>query len=174
MTRLKSKFFLPALAVPLAALVIAGCGAGGGGGHSGTAGATGGKAALDVAKTDLGNILVDGQGRTLYLFEKDAGSKSSCFGECANDWPPARATANPTVGTGLTAAKVATTARSDGGPELTYNGHPLYRFEGDHKAGDTTGQGVNAFGGKWYALSANGGVVSAAASASSMNGGSGY
>jgi predicted lipoprotein with Yx(FWY)xxD motif len=62
-------------------------------------------------------------------------------------------TGKPTVGTGLNASLVATTARSDGEPEVTYNGHPLYLFINDQKAGDTTGQGVNAFGAKWFVLS---------------------
>jgi len=143
----------------------------GGGGNSTTTGAAGGNAALRVAQTDVGKVLVDAQGRTLYLFEKDAGGMSSCFGECANDWPPARATRNPTVGGGLTAAKAAATARSDGKPELTYNGHPLYRFEGDHKPGDTTGQNVDAFGGEWYAVSPTGDEVTGKAPASSAGSG---
>src|SRR4051794_12984300 len=100
MTRLTPKYILSALAVPLAALAVAGCG--GGGDNSSTPSADGGKATVNVAMTDLGNVLVDAQGRTLYLFKKDVGSKSSCFGECANDWPPARVTDKPTVGGGLT------------------------------------------------------------------------
>ena len=171
MTRLTHKYILSALALPLAALAIAGCGSGGGGGSSSTTGAAGGNTALNVAKTGLGNVLIDAQGRTLYLFEKDAGGMSSCFGECANDWPPARATRNPTVGGGLTAAKATTTARNDGTPELSYNGHPLYRFEGDHKPGDTTGQHVKAFGGEWYAVSTTGDEVTGKAPASSTGSG---
>jgi predicted lipoprotein with Yx(FWY)xxD motif len=170
MTRRTPYYILSALAVPLAALVIAGCG----GGNSSTSGTAGGKATVNVAKTDLGNVLVDAQGHTLYLFKKDAGSKSSCFGECANDWPPARVADTPTVGAGLTAAAATTTARADGKPEVAYNGHPLYRFEGDHKPGDTTGQGLNAFGGKWYAVSANGDQFSGTAAMASSSSGGGY
>jgi predicted lipoprotein with Yx(FWY)xxD motif len=171
MIRLTPKYILAALAVPLAALAVAGCG---GGGNSNTPGAAGGKATVNVAKTDLGNVLVDAQGRTLYLFRRDAGSMSSCFGECANDWPPVRVTDKPTVGGGLAVAKATTTARPDGKPEVTYNGHPLYRFEGDHKPGDTSGQGLNAFGGKWYAVSAAGDQVTGTAPTSSTSSGGGY
>ena len=165
MSRLTPKFILSALAVPLAALAVTGCG-----GNSSTSGA-GGNASVNVAKTGLGNVLVDAQGRTLYLFSKDAGSMSSCFGACATNWPPARVANTPTVSDGLTMSKATTTGRSDGQPELTYNGHPLYRFEGDHKPGDTSGQGLTAFGGKWYAVSANGDQASATTSSTSSGGG---
>jgi predicted lipoprotein with Yx(FWY)xxD motif len=171
MARLTHKYILSALAVPLAALVVAGCGSGS---NSSTLRTPGGKATVNVAKTALGNVLVDAQGRTLYLFKKDAAGKSACFGECANDWPPVRVTANPTVGGGLAAAKAMTTARQDGKPGVTYNGHPLYRFEGDHKPGDTTGEGVNAFGGKWYAVSPDGAQISAKAATPSTTSGGGY
>jgi predicted lipoprotein with Yx(FWY)xxD motif len=121
---------------------------------------------VDVAKTDLGNILVDEQGRTLYLFLKDSGTTSECSGECANDWPPLEVSGTPTVGTGAEASMVATTARSDGKTQVTYNGHPVYRFEGDKKAGDTNGEGLVAFGAGWFALSPAGDQVSSSASSS--------
>jgi predicted lipoprotein with Yx(FWY)xxD motif len=72
---------------------------------------------------------------------------------------PLRATGKPTVGGGANASIVATSARSDGKPQITYNGHPLYLFSGDQKPGDTNGQGVNAFGGLWYALSSAGSQI---------------
>jgi predicted lipoprotein with Yx(FWY)xxD motif len=173
MTRLNPKYILSALAVPLAALVVAGCG-GGGGASSTPAAAGGGSATVNVAKTGLGNVLVDAQGRTLYLFKKDVGSKSSCFGDCATDWPPARVTDKPTVGNGLMAAQAATTARSDGKPELTYAGHPLYRFSGDPKPGDANGNGLSEFGGKWYAVTASGGQAGSSASTSTTSSGGAY
>ena len=116
-------------------------------------------ATIDVAKGDLGSILVDSQGRTLYLFRRDSGTKSACTGACAIDWPPLRATGKPTAGGGATASILAASARSDGKPQITYNGHPLYLFSGDQKPGDTNGEGVNAFGGLWYALSSAGNQV---------------
>ena len=121
--------------------------------------ANGQSATVGVANENLGNILVDSQGRTLYLFRRDSGTKSTCTGTCAIDWPPPRATGKPTVGGGATASIVATSARSDGKPQITYNGHPLYLFSGDQKPGDTNGEGVNAFGGLWYALSSAGNQI---------------
>jgi predicted lipoprotein with Yx(FWY)xxD motif len=121
--------------------------------------------AVGVASdSKLGKILVDTQGRTLYLFQKDAGTNSACAGACAVAWPPLRAARTPVVGAGLTASKLGTTARTDGKPELTYNGHPLYRYAADEKPGDTNGQGATAFGGGWFALSPAGNIATATAS----------
>jgi predicted lipoprotein with Yx(FWY)xxD motif len=165
------KFRSAAAALPLVALAVAGCG--GSSNSSPSAPSTRGSATVDVANTGLGKILVDSQGRTLYLFKKDAGTKSSCFGDCATDWPPVRATGKPTVGNGLTASKAGTTKRSDGKPEVTYNGHPLYLFAGDKKPGDTSGQGLNGFGGGWFVVSPAGTQVSGSGTSSSSSGGSG-
>jgi predicted lipoprotein with Yx(FWY)xxD motif len=106
-----------------------------------------------VAKTRLGKVLADSRGRTLYLFTKDSGTKSACSGACATAWPPLRATGKPTVSGGAKAALVGTTTRSDGKPQVTYNGHPLYSFVKDTKSGDTNGEGLTAFGGSWFAVS---------------------
>lgn len=84
---------------------------------------------------------------------------------------PLRATGKPTVGGGANASIVATSDRSDGKPQVTYNGHPLYLFSADQKAGDTNGQGVNAFGGLWYVLSSSGDEITTPAGSS---GGFGY
>ena len=126
---------------------------------------------VDVASSDLGKILVDLQGRALYLFLKDSGTTSECSDECANDWPPVTTQGTPTTGTGADASMVGTTTRSDGTTQVTYNGHPVYRFEGDKKAGDTNGEGLVAFGAAWYALSPAGDQVTG--SGSSSSGGSG-
>jgi predicted lipoprotein with Yx(FWY)xxD motif len=170
-----------AVVIPLAALAVAGCGAGGDTNASTAPPRTANGHAATVGVADegnLGKILVDSQGRTLYLFQKDSGTKSSCFGACASDWPPLRAAGTPTVGDGAKLSLVATTARSDGNPEITYNGHPLYLFEGDKQPGDTNGQGLTAFGGGWFALSAIGSQVSGrpsnAGSESTSDGGTGY
>jgi predicted lipoprotein with Yx(FWY)xxD motif len=90
---------------------------------------------------------------TLYLFEKDTGMKSTCDGSCAKFWPPVTTTGAAKAGSGLDAGKLGTTARSDGETEVTYNGHPLYYYAGDKQPGDTTGEGLNAFGALWYVLS---------------------
>jgi predicted lipoprotein with Yx(FWY)xxD motif len=180
MTRRTTFIFLAAaVVIPLAALAVAGCGAGGNTGPSTAPPKTADGHAATVGVADegnLGKILVDSQGRTLYRFQKDSGTKSTCFGECASDWPPLRAAGTPTVGDGANASLVATTTRSDGRPEITYNGHPLYLFEGDKQPGETNGQGLTAFGGGWYALSAIGDQVSGsnAGGESTSNGGTGY
>jgi predicted lipoprotein with Yx(FWY)xxD motif len=130
------------------------------------------QATVKVAHGGLGTILVDSKGRTLYLFKHDSGNKSRCLGECAVDWPPLRASGKPTAGGGARASMLRTTKRSDGKPQVTYNGHPLYRFQGDRKPGDTNGQGLNAFGGLWWVVSASGKQVTAGGSTS--GGGNGY
>jgi predicted lipoprotein with Yx(FWY)xxD motif len=118
-------------------------------------------ATVRVRKTRLGKILVNSRGRTLYLFKKDSGTKSACFGACATAWPPLRTGGKPTVGSGAKASLVGTTKRSDGKRQVTYNGHPLYTFIMDSKAGDTKGEGFTAFGGRGFVVSPAGRQVSA-------------
>ncbi len=177
MTRSRLIAFLAgAPVVALTALSIAACGGGGSGASASTAPpktASGRPATVGVANSDLGKILVDSQGRTLYLFQKDSGTQSACTGACASAWPPLRAQGKPTVGSGANASIVATSPRSDGKPQVVYNGHPLYRYQGDQKPGDTNGQGLTAFGGGWFALSSAGSQVTGQPS-SSGGGGTGY
>jgi predicted lipoprotein with Yx(FWY)xxD motif len=156
------------------ALAVAGCGSAGGSNVKSPAPpktANGQSATVGVANENVGKILVNSRGRTLYLFRGDSGPKSTCTGACAVDWPPLRATGKPTVGSGANASIVATSARSDGKRQVTYNGHPLYLFSGDQKAGDTNGQGVSAFGDRWYVLSSSGDEITTAAGS---GGGFGY
>jgi predicted lipoprotein with Yx(FWY)xxD motif len=127
---------------------------------------------LGVSNASLGNILVNSQGRTLYLFSRDSGTISECNGACADNWPPLRASGKPTIGSGARASLISTSTRSDGARQVTYNGHPLYLFENDSKPGDTNGEGLNAFGGSWFAVSPAGQQVSAPAASS--GGGGGY
>jgi predicted lipoprotein with Yx(FWY)xxD motif len=167
-------FLAAAAAVPLAALSFAACG---GGSNNSTASsgppkaAGGGTATLGVESSSLGKILADSKGNTLYLFKKDSGTKSACTGACASAWPPLRAGGKPTVGSGANASMVGTTPRSDGKPQVTYNGHPLYTFTGDQNPGDTSGQAVNAFGARWYVVSTAGNQVTAKPSGSGGGGG---
>ena len=107
----------------------------------------------------LGQILVDDKGITLYLFVADKGSTSSCYSSCAQIWPPVFTTGAPQAGAGATASLLGTTTRTDGKTEVTYAGHPLYYFVQDKKSGDTTGQGVNGFGGLWWVLSPGGAAI---------------
>lgn len=113
--------------------------------------ATGG-AKLAVGKTALGRILVDGKGITLYDFPPDKGTTSVCYGACAALWPPLLTHRKPVAGPGVRASLLGTTKRKDGKLEVTYNGHPLYYWVGDHKPGQTTGQALNQFGGPWWVL----------------------
>ena len=161
-----------AAVVPLVTLAVAGCGGSNDNGSATTIKPATNSATVSVASTGLGDILVDSQGRTLYLWEKDTGTKSTCSGACATAWPPLRVSGKPTAGSGVKASLLGTTSRSDGKPEVTYNGHPLYLYQGDTKAGDTTGQGSTGFGAPWYVLSASGDAITT--SASSSGGGSGY
>ena len=117
----------------------------------------GGKVA--VAGTGLGRVLVDGRGRTLYLFEKDKRGKSACTGKCAAFWPPLIATGKPLAVAGAKASLLGTTKRPDGRLQVTYNHHPLYTFLKDTRKGQTNGEEVNAFGADWYAVSAAGAKV---------------
>ncbi|KIF73042.1 hypothetical protein QR77_01600 [Streptomyces sp. 150FB] len=121
----------------------------------------------------LGTILLDAKGRTLYVFDKDTSSKSMCTGACATQWPPSIVTAKPKAGKGVKSDMLSTSTRSDNKKQVTYNGHPLYTFAGDQKPGDTSGQGVNAFGAKWYVIGTNGKQITKSAS-SQGGGGGGY
>lgn len=126
---------------------------------SGSTAATSSGTVSVTANQTLGQILVGGTGRTLYLFEKDTGGKSACTGACATAWPPLTTTGTPQAGSGVSAAMLATITRPDGTTQVTYNGHPLYYFSHDMAPGQTTGEGLNRFGGLWYAVSAQGTAV---------------
>ena len=162
-------FLASAAVVPLTAFAVAGCG--GGNDASGSVAppqtANGRTPTVAVQNNgNLGKILVDGSGRTLYLFKKDSGTKSACTGGCAGAWPPLRLGGKPVVGRGVSASMVATAPRSDGKPQVIYNGHPLYTFSGDQKAGDTNGQGLNNFGAGWFVLSPSGNQITKASGSS--------
>jgi predicted lipoprotein with Yx(FWY)xxD motif len=125
---------------------------------------------VSTANTGLGRILVNSSGRTLYMFGKDRNGKSSCAGQCATFWPPLIAKGKPRVAGGAKASLIGTTKRSDGRLQVTYKHHPLYTFAKDTKKGQTNGEGINAFGGRWNAVSPAGAAVAKPAS----NGGGGY
>ena len=165
--------FLTSMALVLpGALAVAACGGGGAAASSSPAKTSSGLAAtVGVANSRLGKILVDSRGRTLYLFKADVGTKSACAGACVVGWPPLRTARRPTVGSGANSSLVSTTARSDGEPEVTYHGHPAYRFAGDKAPGDVNGEGLTAFGGEWLALSPAGNEVTNQPSSSGSTGG---
>ena len=169
------------VALAAVGVLAAGCGSNGSGsggvggyGSSGTTPASGGAssvAMVSATSTNLGMILVDGNGRTLYLFEKDQSNQSACAGACVAAWPVDQSSATPKAGSGVTASMLGTIKRSAGSTQVTYNKHPLYYFQGDSGAGQHNGQGVDAFGAKWYAVTPAGGAVSGGATATTANGG---
>jgi predicted lipoprotein with Yx(FWY)xxD motif len=117
-----------------------------------TPAATGGTT-VAVATVPAGDVLVDGEGRTLYVLTKDQGDQTACTGECATNWPALKSDAAPAAGTGVDAAKLAVAKQADGTSQVTYDGMLLYYFAGDSKAGDVNGQGV---GDVWWMLSPDG------------------
>ena len=151
------KFLIPIalLGAIVAAIVIA---TSGGSSATGASAPSAKSAAGTIAtrQTPLGRILVDGKGRTLYLFEADKPNVSTCAGACASIWPPDTSTGEPVAINGASAVKLATIAGPGGKREITYNGWPLYYYAGDSKPGDTTGQGLDQFGAKWYVVAASG------------------
>jgi predicted lipoprotein with Yx(FWY)xxD motif len=177
---------LPLLVLGATAVVaLAGCGSSGNGGSTGAAASSGGglygggsgttaadptasaassgPATIATKKTKLGTILVDSQGRTLYLWVADKGGKSVCNGGCAQAWPPVLTKGAPKAGGGVKANLLGTTRRDDGKTEVTYKGHPLYTFVEDRAPGDTTGQGSDGFGADWWVVSPAGQAITAAA-----------
>lgn len=158
--------------VLLSAVALSACGGGGATAAQAPAKALSRQSAtVDVANTVLGQILVDSQGRTLYLFKADSGGTSACTGACATAWPPLLAHGRLSVAGGANQSLVATIQRPNGGLQVTYNGHPLYLFADDQKAGDVNGQGVTAFGAPWFVLSPAGAQISSAASSPVPNSG---
>jgi predicted lipoprotein with Yx(FWY)xxD motif len=98
-------------------------------------------------------MVVDGSGRTVYLFEADKTRDSTCYNACAQAWPPMIGTGAPHAHNGASPALLGTTRRTDGTTQVTYGGHPLYYFVGDRNPADVNGQDLNQFGAKWYVLS---------------------
>jgi predicted lipoprotein with Yx(FWY)xxD motif len=151
-----------ALALTAAAVSLAGCGSGGSGGS--------GDAVLplnvplhvsvDVRHVDgLGDVLVDGQGRTLYMFPPDAGRGVTCTGACAGTWPPLviADSRTPTAGAGVIKSDLGTVADPNTGARVvTYAGYPLYRYAGDVAAGTANGQALFLNGGPWYVVDPDG------------------
>jgi predicted lipoprotein with Yx(FWY)xxD motif len=163
-------FSLGALVV-VGALVLAACG-GSGSSSSGTSSSSGASStpsygaappstsnssgaasAVSTKTSSLGTFLVDAKGRTLYLWDADKGSMSTCTAACAQAWPPLTTTSTPNASGAVKASLLGTTKRPDGSREVTYAGHPLYTFAGDTQPGQTTGEGSNGFGAPWWVVS---------------------
>ncbi|MEV4258007.1 hypothetical protein AB0J52_33005 [Spirillospora sp. NPDC049652] len=139
----------------------------------GSAAAAGGTVA--AAKVgSLGQVLVDGKGRTEYLFDKDHGGKSSCTGSCEAVWPPVTSKDKPQAGSGVKASMLGTSSRNGGAKQVTYGGHPLYYYTPDGTTkGSAKGQGLNQFGASWYVVSPDGKKVTGKSGSGGGGGGGG-
>jgi predicted lipoprotein with Yx(FWY)xxD motif len=148
-----------AIITALGALTVVACGGSGGETTTTTGQAPPSVVASDgagvtIADTELGAILVDSDGLTLYVFTPDDGGGSNCNGDCALIWPPVPG--NTPIGAGVDASMFGTTTRDDGTEQLTVKGWPLYLFISDIAPGDTKGQGVE---GVWFVVDADGDIV---------------
>ena len=170
------------LGVPVAAaLMAAACSSGGSqpaagspaasgpAGSSGPASASTTGTVITTRSGSAGSFLTDGTGRAVYLWMKDSMDKSACSGACAGAWPPVPATGKVTASGGATASDLGTITRSDGTKQVTYDGHPLYYFAGDSGPGQTSGQGSDSFGAKWWLVAPAGTKITSAGTASAPN-----
>jgi len=163
LTRLKARnrlrMLLAVLGVATAGAVLAACGSSGtsstGGGSTSTTSPVATTAGSSLKTATIGGVtvLTDAKGFAVYSFAPDTMTKSDCDGACAAAWPPVKGPV--TAGAGLTGT-LGTIKRSDGSAQATYDGHPLYTFVKDTGPGTDTGNGLNAFGGLWHALTASG------------------
>jgi predicted lipoprotein with Yx(FWY)xxD motif len=135
----------------LAVLAFAGVGAG-----VASSGSSVRVAAVASGPSALGRIVVDSRGHTLYLFEKDRRGASACSGACLVYWPPLVTSGAPTATKGARPSLLGSIRRADGTRQVTYAGHPLYRFSGDARRGQTNGEGLKDFGAGWYVLMPSG------------------
>jgi predicted lipoprotein with Yx(FWY)xxD motif len=127
-----------------------------------TPGSGSGSVTIEVATSDLGDILVGEGGMTLYAFTPDEGQEApTCNDSCAETWPPLSGEA--TAGSGVDASMLSTATREDGTTQVVYGEYPLYYFSGDEAAGDTNGQGLN---GKWFVVGADGELIGESPTAS--------
>ena len=132
--------------------------------HPGWAAAASKHAVVKTRSTPLGTILVDGQGRTLSRFLKDKGRRSRCSGPCAQNWPPQTTSGRPHAAGRARASLLSTSRRAGGVRQVDYAGHPLYRFSFDSGPGKTSGQGIEAFGGRWYVVAPSGRAITTTSS----------
>jgi predicted lipoprotein with Yx(FWY)xxD motif len=159
------------LGVPVAAgLLAAACGsaAGPATGSAASGGTSGAPAAGTVIESHAGSggtFLTDGSGRAVYLFSADGMNKATCSGACTSLWPPVTAKGQLTGSGGAKAADLSTISRPGGGKQVTYHGHALYYFSGDSGPGQTSGQGLDDFGAKWWLVAPTGAQITAADSA---------
>jgi predicted lipoprotein with Yx(FWY)xxD motif len=132
------------------ALLAAGCG-------GAIPSSDGGPASIELASSSLGHHLTDGEGHTLYVFERDEQGESYCNGACASVWPPLETSSTPRSTGAIPTSALGTIKRNDGDLQVTYRGRPLYYYAADASSpGKTKGEDVNQFGASWYAVGPNG------------------
>jgi predicted lipoprotein with Yx(FWY)xxD motif len=122
---------------------------------AGSAEATGAGAMITTAASDFGQILFDGTGQAIYLFDKESTATPDCYGDCAAAWPPVLTVGAPVAGTGLMADLLGVTPRTDGSTQVTYAGRPLYYYAGEGK-NEVTCHNVSEFGGRWLVVTPTG------------------
>lgn len=137
-------------------LVVSACSSSPNGSTPASTQASQGGVVVGTTSASLGTFLVGPDGKTIYLFEADTSSKSTCSDACAKAWPPLTTTGAPVAGGGVTESLLSTSQRADGSTQVVYNGHPLYSYVGDTKPGDTNGEGSTAFGAGWDVVSVAG------------------
>jgi predicted lipoprotein with Yx(FWY)xxD motif len=165
------------LVLSVAALIVAGCGGSGGGTTTTSTGGEGAQASGGGATTSessappvkiaaknvsgVGEVLVDGEGKTLYVFAPDKGKEVTCVSSCAAVWPPVKLEeGQKATGSGkVKSSLLGSDPSSEGGEVVTYAGWPLYGYVADTEPGKATGQGVNLNGGYWYVMSPAGKVI---------------
>jgi predicted lipoprotein with Yx(FWY)xxD motif len=141
---------IPAIVFVAAGLALAGCGSADGNGQAAAGTAAGSSTAdapvLATADSDLGPVVVDGEGMAVYVYDRDTADAgtSTCSGECLAEWPAVVPDSATPSGDGVPGA-IGTITREDGTLQVTLDGSPLYTFEGDTAPGDVTGQGVDGF-----------------------------
>jgi predicted lipoprotein with Yx(FWY)xxD motif len=162
------------------ALVVAACG-GSSSSHSSNSAASSTPSSTNASATSVmvktahssaGSYLVGPSGKALYLWVADKNGKSVCSGACAKVWPPLTTTGKPAASGGAMSADLGTITRSDGTKQVTYKGHPLYYYAADTSAGQTTGQGSNSFGAKWWLVAPSGAAITKSVSGGSSSSGS--
>lgn len=179
MFRMRTILTIAALALGLPACANNSSSSAGAGGLYGGGGATSAPAATTAAAIQtgkvpgVGTVLTNSDGQTLYLFEADTGTKSTCTGECASLWPPVTTSGNATATMGATSSMLGTTTRDDGTTQVTYNGHPIYTYSGDTASGQANGEGLDTYGGLWYAVTTSGTAAMSSGSGNSGGGNSG-
>jgi predicted lipoprotein with Yx(FWY)xxD motif len=158
---------LIAIGAAVGALALAGCGGGDDGDDSTTPAAAtttteskpaqpgGSGTTIQVSGSDYGQVLFDGENQAIYLFDKEKGSTSECYDDCASAWPPVLTKGQPQAGQGADAGMLGTTKRDDGTTQVTYADHPLYYYDGD-SPGQVGCQNVSEFGGLWLVVKPDG------------------